>query len=421
MAIFHLRLSIVSRAESKNGGGCSAVGRAAYRSGEKITNEYDGITHDYSRRKCVVHSEILLPENAPKKYYDRSTLWNSVELIEKNGNAQLARDVEIALPRELDRETQIKLAREFVQNTFVNEGMCADIAIHDKHSKSQNPHAHILLTMRPLTENGEWGAKSRKEYLLDEKGQKIPQKSGGYKSKHIDTVDWNDPGKAEAWRSAWSDLVNRYLEERGISERIDHRSYKRQGVDKIPTIHMGAAATAMEKKGIRTDHGDINREIATINREKQERKAYKSRANKYRRLYSISDQLPKLLDQKSAAETFQSFKPLYKQYISIADKKEKDDFYRQYKPQINKYLQAKKALPINDEHKIRADPRIFDREIKALLHKAEELMDNLGIEHSEEQKSLLEEINSLKRQVKAREGNEASRQDTRNDKWTKGR
>ena len=191
-------------------------------------------------------------------------VWNSVEKIEKAKNSQLAREIEIALPVELDREKQIQLVREYVKENFVSVGMCADFAIHDK--QDGNPHAHIMLTMRPLEQSGEWGAKSKKEYLLDKGGQRIKLKNGTFKSRKVDTVDWNSQEKAEVWRQAWADTANRYLAAQDRPERIDHRSYKRQGIEQIPTVHMGVAATQMERRGIVTDKGNQNREIREQNR-----------------------------------------------------------------------------------------------------------------------------------------------------------
>lgn len=254
MAIYHLCIKIISRGKGK-----SAVAASAYRSGEKIKNEYDGIVHDFTRKGGIAHTEILLPQNAPQEFLDRGILWNSVEKIEKSKNSQLAREIEIALPKELNREKQIELVREYVKENFVKVGMCADIALHDKNDG--NPHAHILLTMRPLNEDTTWGAKSKKEYILDENGEKVKLKNGNYKTKKINTVDWNEQDKAEHWRKAWADITNKYLEENSIQEKVDHRSYQRQGIEQIPTIHLGVSATQMEKKGIATDRGNINREI----------------------------------------------------------------------------------------------------------------------------------------------------------------
>ena len=263
MAIYHLSIKIVSRGKGK-----SAVAASAYRSGEKIKNEYDGVVHDFTRKGGIAHTEILLPQNAPQEFLDRGTLWNSVEKIEKSKNSQLAREIEIALPKELDREKQIELVREYVKENFVKIGMCADIALHDK--DDGNPHAHILLTMRPLNEDKTWGAKSKKEYILDENGEKVKLKNGNYKTRKINTVDWNEQDKAEHWRKAWADITNKYLEENNIQDKVDHRSYQRQGIEEIPTIHLGVSASQMEKKGIATDRGNINREIRKQNRLLQE-------------------------------------------------------------------------------------------------------------------------------------------------------
>ena len=222
MAIYHLCIKIISRGKGK-----SAVAASAYRSGEKIKNEYDGILHDFTRKGGIAHTEILLPQNAPQEFSDRGKLWNSVEKIEKIKNSQLAREIEIALPKELNREKHIELVREYVKENFVKVGMCADIALHDKNEG--NPHCHILLTMRPLNKDKTWGAKSKKEYILDENGEKVKLKNGNYKTRKINTTDWNEQGKAEQWRKAWADITNKYLEENSIQEKVDHRSYQRQG------------------------------------------------------------------------------------------------------------------------------------------------------------------------------------------------
>jgi len=266
MAIYHLSIKIISRGKGK-----SAVAAAAYRSGEKITNEYDGFTHDYTKKGGVVHTEILLPEHAPKEYADRSILWNAVERIEKNKNAQLSRELELALPVELSVGQNISLVRDYCNRHFVDKGMCADIAIHN--TGTGNPHAHIMLTMRPFEKDGSWAAKSRKEYILDDNGERIVLKSGEYKSRKVDAVDWNNQDNAEIWRAAWADMVNEFLERQDISERIDHRSYERQGVEQIPTVHLGVAAFQMEKRGIATERGNKNRKIDELNKQLRQIKA----------------------------------------------------------------------------------------------------------------------------------------------------
>ena len=259
IAIYHWNIGIVSRGKGK-----SAVAAAAYRSGEKLTNEWDGMTHDYTRKGGVVHTEIMLPPHAPPSFSDRSTLWNSVELYEKAGNAQLAREIDAALPIELSREEQIRLVREYCSSQFVSRGMCVDFVIHD--TNSGNPHCHIMLTMRPLDERGAWAAKSKKEYDLDENGERIRLPSGRYKTHKVDLTGWNDKDNTLLWRKAWADYTNDFLERNGSPERIDHRSNAERGIDEIPTVHMGVAACQMEKKGIATEKGELNRAIRKSNR-----------------------------------------------------------------------------------------------------------------------------------------------------------
>lgn len=261
IAIYHCSIKIISRGKGK-----SAVAAAAYRSGEKILNDYDGMLHDFTKKGGVVHTEILLPDNAPREYSDRSTLWNAVEKVEKSKNAQLAREIEIALPNELSEAECIALATEFAQKTFVDKGMCADVSIHNPSREQKNIHAHIMLTMRPFNEDGTWGDKQKKEYVLDENGNKIYDKrKRTYKCKSVPTTDWNSRDKAEEWRAVWSDFLNNALEQRNISERVSHLSFERQGKIEKPTIHLGVAATQMERKGISTVKGDINRQIKSEN------------------------------------------------------------------------------------------------------------------------------------------------------------
>ena len=259
IAIYHWNIGIVSRGKGK-----SAVAAAAYRSGEKLTNEWDGMTHDYTRKGGVVHTEIMLPPHAPPSFSDRATLWNNLELYEKAGNAQLAREIDAALPTELSREEQIRLVREYCSSQFVSRGMCVDYAIHD--TDSGNPHCHIMLTMRPLDERDAWAAKSKKEYDLDENGERIRLPSGRYKTHKVDLTGWNDKDNTLLWRKAWADISNSYLERAGSTERIDHRSNAERGIDEIPTVHMGVAACQMEKKGIATEKGELNRAIRKSNR-----------------------------------------------------------------------------------------------------------------------------------------------------------
>ena len=258
---FHFSISMISRGKSK-----SAVASAAYISCEKLTNEWDGITHDYHNKNGLLHSQIYLPENIPKEFQDRSFLWNSVELNEKASNAQLARNFIIALPKELSFEENKNLITDFIQKNFVSKGMIADLAIHQGNDEGNgNIHAHIMTTVRPLNQDGTWGAKSKKEYLLDEQGNKILGKNGKPKTRKIELTDWNNKGNAEKWRESFAALCNQYLEKNNFEKRVDHRSFERQGKEEIPTIHMGASASALERKGIETDKGNINREIKKNN------------------------------------------------------------------------------------------------------------------------------------------------------------
>ena len=312
MALYHLSIKIISR-----GKGRSAVAAAAYRADERIVNEHDGIIHDYTRKGGVVHTEILLPDNAPTEYADRAVLWNAVEKVEKAKNAQLAREIEIALPRELTREQNISLAREYVKRNFVDAGMCADICIHDKNG--ENPHDHIMLTMRPFNEDRTWGDKQKKEYVLDRNGDKIYDKTKRqYECKSIPATDWNDQTKAEEWRAAWADAVNAELERDNHAERVDHRSYERQGIEQIPTVHLGVAAHQMEKRGIRTERGDINREIRVSNQNLRQLKARLVKLQSWLKEEmenteppSLADYMQEILYRKAQAGKSQHSQSLY--------------------------------------------------------------------------------------------------------------
>ena len=310
MAIYHCSVKIIGRSSGK-----TSVGAAAYRAGEKLTNDYDGITHDYTRKKWVVFRNILLPENAPESFRDRGTLWNAVEAAEKTKDAQLAREFEIALPIELDRDRQIRLIESFVREELVSKGMVADICIHDPpvtndlhqpvdasgnvtkdREKMQfiNPHAHVLCTVRPIGAAGKWEAKSQIEYICkceneekaftaseyekaksdgwrkeykykDGHGKKIwltADEAGArslerisknprttpYGRKNENVQQWNSKEQILEWRKAWEDYANRSLKEAGMEERIDSRSYKSRGEELIASVHMGIAATNMEKR-----------------------------------------------------------------------------------------------------------------------------------------------------------------------------
>ena len=263
----HFSISIRSRCNKRSGARGSAVAGAAYQSAEKLFSEYDGRTKNYSYKQPeLVFSELMLPANAPPEYSDRAALWNAVEKAETRFDAQLSRGIIAALPKELPFDQSIRMVKEYCRENFVSRGMCCDIAIHDPAPPVHNPHVHIMLTMRGIDENGKWLPKSKKEYVLDENGERIRLSSGRYKNRKVDLVDWNSQENAEVWRKVWADLANEFLERNNRPERIDHRSYERQGIDQIPTVHIGVAASQMEKKGIATECGELNRSIKAANR-----------------------------------------------------------------------------------------------------------------------------------------------------------
>ena len=254
----HHDIKIIQRSNHQ-----SAVASAAYQSGERLFSEYDQKQKYYSHKSEIVHTEIMLPPHAPPAYADRNTLWNAAEAIEKQWNSQLARRIVLAIPREIPPEQHADLIRDYCWEFFVSKGMIADFAIHDK--GNGNPHAHILLTMRAMDEHGKWLPKSRKVYDLDENGERIKLPSGRLKSHKEDTVDWNNQKYCEIWRHEWEVIQNRYLEANDRPERVDLRSYARQGLDIVPTVHEGAAVRQMEKRGIQTNIGNLNREIRAAN------------------------------------------------------------------------------------------------------------------------------------------------------------
>ena len=303
MAIYHLEAKVVSR-----GAGRSAVAASAYLSCSRLYNDYDGIQHDYTKKQGLVWQQVFLPEYAPQEWKDREQLWNAVEEVETAKDSRLAREFVVALPIELNRGEQIDLLQEFIREQFVSDGMCADAAIHD--TDGHNLHAHILLTVRPLDEQGRWQYKTEKEYLCVKDGEErgftaaefkavqadgwekqypykvskkkvymIPSaaeaqglvradkhpKSTRYGRQNPISERWNSEEQLVLWRKAWADVTNRYLERSGHDARIDHRSHAERGLSEQPTIHEGVAARAMEKKGLISDRCELNRQIKADN------------------------------------------------------------------------------------------------------------------------------------------------------------
>ena len=263
IALFHFHVTQIKRSA-----GQSAVAAAAYRAGEKLHSEYYGEDSDYTHKGGVICSEILLPAHAPLEYADRETFWNAVENVERGKKAQLAYSFDIALQNEFSMEENINLARQFLLEQFVSRGMIVDFAVHlpDKEDGGiSNPHFHVMCPIRPVNPDGSWGNKQRREYVVDENGERIRDGTGDYVFNAVPTTDWGSPETLEHWRQAWAELCNAKFVEKGLPERIDHRSYERQGINQLPTIHEGPTVRAMEAKDIRTDKGDFNRWIKKTN------------------------------------------------------------------------------------------------------------------------------------------------------------
>ena len=268
MAIYHVNCSI------KTGPSQSAVAASAYISGEAIHRDLDGTTKKYGRTERIIDpGGIMTPEHVPAGIVDRTSLWNAVEALDGR-RGQMCRSWNVALPCELEPEQQRELAKEFIQREFVDRGMIADWAIHSD-AEGQNPHLHILTTMRPIVQgqDGCWmfGAKARSVTERDSSGRAIcigRDKTGHkrYRKRKIPTIDWNEKSTLVAIRAGWAALANRALQHAGSDARLDHRSYADQGIQRLPTVHMGYAATAMERRGERSARGDVNRSIRAWNR-----------------------------------------------------------------------------------------------------------------------------------------------------------
>ena len=300
------------------GAGRSAVAAAAYLSCSRMFNEYDGVQHDYTRKQGLVWQQVFLPVAAPAEWQNREILWNAVEENEKTKDSRLAREFVVALPIELSKAQWERLLSDFVSDTFVSDGMCADVAIHDPYPPGHNPHAHILLTVRPLDEKGKWQYKTEKEYLCVKNGKEqgftaaefkqaqadgwekqyqykvgkkkvymVPSsaqaqgyervskypKSTKYGRQNPISERWNSEDQLVFWRKAWADVTNLHLERAEQEERIDHRSHAERGLEEQPTIHEGVIARALEKKGIVSDRCELNRQIKVDNALLQELKA----------------------------------------------------------------------------------------------------------------------------------------------------
>ncbi len=304
MAIYHLEAKVISR-----GVGRSAVAASAYMSCSSLYNDYDGIQHDYTKKHGLVWEHIYLPNHAPPEWSDREILWNAVEETEKTKDSRLAREFVVALPIELNTEQQKELLDSYISDQIISDGMCADVAIHDPYPPGHNPHAHILVTVRPLDEKGKWQHKTEKEYLCIRNGKEqgftasefkqavkegwekqYPYKTNGKKtylppsqaeglertSKYPKSTKygrqnpiserWNSDDQLLKWRESWADVVNLALANHGIEERIDHRSHADRGIALQPTIHEGVSARKLEKQGGIATKCEFNRQIRLDNK-----------------------------------------------------------------------------------------------------------------------------------------------------------
>ena len=375
MAIYHLEAKVISR-----GVGRSAVAASPYMSCSIIYNDYDGIQHDYTRKQGLVYEQVLLPPQAPPEWTDRSVLWNAVEEGEKSKDSRLAREFVVALPIELNREQNISLITEFVKDNFVNDGMCADVCMHD--TDGHNPHVHIMLTVRPLDENGKWQNKTEKEYLCIKDGEERGFISSEFKTAQADGWEkqyqyivgkkkvymtpsqakqhgyeraskypkstrygrqnpiaerWNSEEQLQIWRKNWADISNKYLELVKSENRIDHRSNSDRGIDEQPTIHEGVSARIIEKKGFTSERCEINRQIKEDNKVLREIKSAikKLLETAVHTISSLANALEKLrgtmihcryvinfADKWKTAKSFEAanLKTNYDDYLSVAAK-----------------------------------------------------------------------------------------------------
>ena len=376
MAIYHMQAKVVSR-----GSGRSAVAASAYMSCSRMYNDYDGIQLDYTRKQGLIYQEVMLPPMAPSEWNDREQLWNAVEETEKTKDSRLAREFVVALPVELDKDSNISLLQDFIQKNFVDMGMCADFAIHD--TDGHNPHAHILLTVRPLNENGTWQYKTEKEYLCIKDGEekgftasefKDAQKEGWEKQyrykagkkkvyltpsaaqeKGYERIDkhpkstrygrqnpiseqWNSEEQLCLWRANWADAVNKMLALNQINAAIDHRSFAAQGITEQPTIHEGYIAQNMEKKGMIADRCEINRRVRADNRILRELKTQIKKL-----VQAVEKSIPVI------AETLEAIRNhmIFTQYHLLHNEMQKEvihDWMQHFRPILNKYDTIKKKL-----------------------------------------------------------------------------
>jgi len=359
MAIYHLSMQIISRSK-----GQSAVAAAAYRSGEKLHDERTDEQKFYSRH-VQPETMILTPSNAPEWIKDRNRLWNEVEKVEKRKDSQLARELNIALPIELNHDQQKELIQSFAQNEFVQKGMVADIAIH--RDDANNPHAHIMLTMRTLDQNG-FGKKNR-DWNADFANAK--ENNRGYVK--------NSKGCLSI-REQWANYANQALEQAQINERITHLSHEKRGLETLPMIHLGHVAHDMEKKGKKTDRGQINRERQDYNKAVVDLQAYRHQKEEHlkkmkekEKQFSFSTDIEKTYIQKAASL-------LDKKVITLEDISKRQEELRQMSNRhdpIERYFHVQQQQFLNVSNYYNR-VRDLEREIQQNVEKVDELKTSLN-------------------------------------------
>lgn len=421
MAIYHFSGQVLSRISKKTGKPKSPLACAAYRSGEKLVDEIEDKAFFYKREIAPV-THILVPENAPEWASNRERLWNEVNKIEKNYNAQFAREFNIALPLELTNEQQEKLALEFCQEAFVNRGMVADIAIHRDHEI--NPHFHVMLTIRPFNEDGTWGVKAKRKYIFDEKGNHVLDKNGKKAFYKIETTDWNSKEVFNYWRKLWAEKANQYLRDNGISESITHLSNEERGIENLPTIHEGYVARKMEKNGLESDRISYNKKVKKYNQIVSDIKKYKAKKeqlnyqNKFARKFSPMEkkELSNIAKQLKMFVTIQSINERKQQLTSwkksIQFTKDNESKFKQLQRIDNEETLIKKAeeilksesdrfikeyYPAWDLNSLNLDEKvkIVEDTIQNNRLLTDEEMDHIEIEVYEDR--LLSEINGILR------------------------
>ena len=472
MAIYHLEAKVIGRSTGR-----SAVAASAYMSCSKILNDYDGVLHDFTRKRGLVWEHIFLPENAPQEWQDRSELWNAVERTEKTKDSRLARELVVALPVELNKEQWINLLADYIQSSFVAEGMCADVAIHD--TDGHNPHAHIMLTVRPLDDKGKWQYKTEKEYLCKRNGEEkgftaaefLQAKSQGWEKQYQYyvgkkkvymppseaerhgyerankypkstkfgrqnpiTARWNSDEQLVVWRENWAQITNKHLDEANRSDaHIDHRNNAARGIDEQPTIHEGYVAQAMERRGLIADRCELNRQIKADNAVLLELKAAFTKISQ-----AVTNTVPALAE---AMESLREKVIVISYHIlhtkigkrNITDYvKELKANYESYKG-IVKQITAKKKEQKELQAEKKSTPvlkvithRNFDRRFAELTEEIEELkFEKARAELDEREKRYTAELNEVLRQYdeykeQAKEFNEGefgkARLDIRSDK-----